>query len=424
VADIFRVVTGTSPTSGTQDYTHTDITSIDAAIILATDSSSDADSDNWGYGVGFWDGTDGVSFSQRHPHSSTNNPGMSGSTATDDYVVRVCPDATAVDTNIRTATCAAATGSDGVTLSWNTNAVTSLYVTVILIQLDSGAVKCGMEDKNATVTGTTTVTTTGVNPNAVFFIHTPTPIASVDNAFSTGSLSFGIACDDGASGIDQGCVGHKPQYITSLLQSALRADNTKCGNSINNNGTTLSEISCTNLGTGNFEVTNDKQATAYAFGYLALQLTDTPKIAFSTTPTDGAEYDPYTDTQQRDAVIGIVSAGAAVNTGYSSGADTAGHGYYVVDSTGTQSGAFCATEDAVTPSNCSNRHSAALIIQGSTAGTPDLTASSPTFDDTGLVFSAANVSTATNAHQVLFIGLGAAANPINETVYPFTGPWR
>lgn len=402
MADIFRVVTGTAPNSGTQDYTHADITNITAAVIMVCSSGLDSDDDHFGHQIGFWDGTDGTCLGARCPDASVGGGGIAcGSNTTDGEVVDITPDAT----NQRTATCAAASGNDGITLTWNTNSNEPLNVTVLLIQLSSGNAKCGMQDKSATVSQAVTVTTTGVTPNCVLFTHCATATADIDNGFPTAQISYGIAVDNGAS-IDENVALFRMQTISTNLESRSGLYTGYCGAWFGASGGGLAgAISCTDMSAGSFDVTNDIGTTAQAFGYLALELEDVPKTAVVTSPTDGAEWDPYTDTLKRDAVLMFVVPAAAADTEYTSGAGTEGIGHYVVDSTGTEQGAFAYHEDGLGTSNTSGRHSSALIIQDA-QGTPDLTASAPTFDDSGLVFAAANVSTATSAHQILLVGLG------------------
>jgi hypothetical protein len=67
-----------------------------------------------------------------------------------------------------------------------------------------------------------------------------------------------------------------------------------------------------------------------------------------------------------------------------------------------------------------------MTIIPETGGSPTFTAKSPTFNASGLTFSDANVDhEAAQAHAFVGIGFGAAlATSTNETVYPFTGPWR
>ncbi len=232
-------------------------------------------------------------------------------------------------------------------------------------------------------------------------------------AFSTSSLSWGAAVDNGAS-IDESCHIYRPQYVggtTSRVGS--HSANDMCGGWCGNDGVPLGEISCTDMASGSFEITNNVGTTAHAFGYLALELEDTPALFNVTTPTDGNEWDPYTDTLKRDAVVGLVSSAGALNTNYSAAPDAASVGHYVVDSDGNEDGAVAYSEEEVGTSNTSGRHSAALIVQDA-QGTPDFTASAPTFDADGLVFDAANVSAATNAFQVIFIAMGQAAQEPGE----------
>lgn len=412
--DIFRIATGDAPASGTQDYTHADITNVTAALVFAFNSATDADDDNLMVQMGAWDDANNQwCLGIRTPDASTSGFFGCGSNPTDGYVIRGAPDGT----NERNATAAATPSGNGIRLTWNSNSET-MRVVVLLIQLESGGAQAGMDDKSATVTGTTTVTTTGITPNCVLFGHVAQPVSAVATAFSTSCVSWGVAIDNGSS-LEEAYSLMRTQPISTISQVATRVSTTRVGAWTGSAGGELGAISCTAMASGSFEVTNDIGTTAHAFGYLALELADTPDLNVVTTPTSGAAWDPYTDTVKRDAVVGFVSSAVSADSEQSSGAGAAGMGVWMVDSKGTEEGAFGFSDDAVTPSDTSGRDSAAMIIQIA-KGTPDFTASSPTIDSSGLSFDAANVSTATSAHQVVFLSLGR-----QDIVIPVPlGPWR
>lgn len=397
-ADSIRAVRLQAPTSGTQDYEVAGFGNPTAAIAFAHNSSSDADADNMTRCIAFWDGTTDV----LHRHMSDDGEGVTSndwtSTRNDNFI-------SVVSTNLaeRTATIALAPGGNGVRLTWNTESGNQPWVTVLLIKANNAA--SGTDLYNATENSTTVISGLGFDPNFVFFANDR---GTALNASSSIGSAWGFSSDE-SGGITNYAVGERFQYADPLVKNIWVSD-AYSGLRPADSGALQNGYDLTSYDTGGFTVTTRLGSNAARFIYLAVEFADVPETFQAVTTTAAGDWDPYTDTQERQSVLFFTTAASTLNTSNTSGDAAGGFGYYFVSTEGDKFGASMISEDAVTPNkDASGRHSAKLIIQPQNAGAPLFDATNPAFDSTGLVFADADVNEDATARYVIGVGFGAVA---------------
>ncbi|MDX1487533.1 MAG: hypothetical protein R3268_04980 [Acidiferrobacterales bacterium] len=389
-------------TNTTQDYTFSGFGTPDACIVIAGLAGSGSDVDEIYQSIGVYDGTNTRVGSASREHNAAAASVNARSDVDSTNIVHMSNYTT--DAQHRTATAAFIT--DGVRLTWSGTTTFQPWVIVILIGAVTGAV-VGELTPSSTLDGTATETGLGITPNLIFNIQNRLNVGDVNAARC--ALSFGYAYDNGAT-IDNHCLSWQHRNLDN--DGELAIDSTRVGVAPWGGATRTGAQEITSMGSGQFVSTTRDNATNPADAdmlYLAIETTANITVFSSTVPTTDVAWTPLSGGSfTPEGTIMLASRSTTKDADVEN--DSSGFfGVYVATESAEYALGWC-NEDTVDPTNCSGRTESQFFIQDDAAGTPDFTATSPSFSSGQIQYSAANAGEATSAWQVLGIAVAEQVN--------------
>jgi hypothetical protein len=432
----FRVVRKQAPTTNTtQDFTVSGFGTPDAAIIISAGINSDSLAAHMSPSLCVWDG--GTSEAQLMMYSADNDATVNYSRGRRSSATLCLQYNTTGATSLRTATCAATT--DGIQLTWavaTDPATHRPWVTVLLIK-GVTATAYGEFDPPQDATSVAdspadTITTTGVNPNLIFFFYAG---QLFPNSSGTGyHPSWGFAYDNGVT-IDHRCMGFKSTSSESPVATGCYFDDTNCVMAWAGTATTSrGELFVDSMGSGSFDVKERALGGKSGFisgtevGYVALEMEDACEVFTTTLPTTSGDWNLATGLSIVPQAVFLMNTFVTANTD-SEGAYLGGTFYVADDQSNDNSdkegGVAFHEENNVTTTN-TGTDGISSYKSYSDDGTLDLTASSPVFGNNSIKFLDANVDTASQATRVFGLAFGggtATTNAIVKSVERVTIDW-
>ncbi len=414
--------------SGNQDYTISGFGTPTGCIVFSTAGGQDAFATHGAQSIGTYDGTNGQVISHGIQDGVAASAQTMRSDARDALVVFQKYDGT----DRREASATFIDG--GVRLNWDAPGQRP-WVTVWMFK-GATAIMADWNDPDSTQDVAKTITTTGVDPNLIFFAVTKQ--ATLGGGIADAGISFGWAYDNGGT-LENMCAGWAVDDADPVDCSAQIFDSTtglgkRCGAVINAGGNPSPGIECTAMGTDDFEITTrDAGATNCGFVYLALELTEDVTTFAVTTPTSSGAWDPFDAGFTPQCLVMTGVRLTSFNNNVSGGVGTESFGLYVANDssdTDTESGHMMVVEDGVTGAGIvqsESEQSSAFKMGNMSGGAEviDIRATNPSFDASGVIFADGDFDEAGTAYTVLglFIDQPTAGGSDTAIIVPM-GPIR
>lgn len=316
----------------------------------------------------------------------------------------------------RTATIA--TTTNGVTLTWAEAAGPRPQITVVLIKDINGA-QVGYFNEPTSSGGTVNVTTTGINPNCIFFSACGATLNTDNNA---GDMAFGVATKDG-----EHCQWDR--HVGSVDPQTCRAyfwNNCSGFWDGVNASTDFAKTTVSTWGTGSFTVQSNWSGSYSGSGgtnemmYVAFEDVTDPELDFCAARTTAGDWTPFTASFEPNLVYITGTRPTAQNQYHTNSGQDTRNQYWISNSTSSEDevGWSGNDENNTTGTNTSGRWSRGLVVTQNTGtllfsansgGTP-----SDVFTSSGLTFASANVSPASEAHPMAAVSFAPSGPTITD----------